>query len=1830
MKFVNLDESEIIEQPLEKVIARPDYSPVEFVYDDLCSLDSVSVDGIHPSGDDSDLILPPSVNKINSCFKSEYFKISNLFSEIQTYEQKQEALKNLGLLDAINNSSYIHDLGRFDKQVDVEEAAVKVANNSNVVIMLYYIGSQNGIIFQQVGDTITKQILLWDNTIFQRHVNFSDSSKTQVSSISYWWKLGATHISYDPDTRKFHLQDMNYKNLNPAVDSEVPLASSTKDGFMSKEQARKLGTTLVKNDITNNLTTSSSTKVLSAQMGKTLKTEIDKLQQLAIKDLGTDLQPHIATGNIITYVKDNNIKETVLFKYIDTDGSSTLGVCISRINDIGWIIYLVARKGIERLVFNSNGVREEWNEYGGVLRHNLDSVADEQLECLSVKGVKSLLSTKQDALSPGDGITMMNNTVSTLIGNGLTYNGREIVIDHDLTLKTNNGKLGVNAGDGLYVNPDNELGINIGKGLAINHTDSTVEVAEEVLNDITIKSGTGTNSSLQINAPGSKASGTNSLAVGMDAVASGDYSIAMGRGCSATGRGSVALGGVIISIKLTGDKGAIRYQSSIDPIIAEYLSGFNLVKTSNLTTPVATITASEVIDNVVYITVDKTLSNSSALSNTTFGLIGNKASGVGSIALGASLLSSNQNSIAEGWVTVAAGSYSHAEGSFNITKGNSSHAEGGFNIAEGIRSHAEGYYTVAKAASSHAEGARSLASGDASHAEGYGTVASGDYSHAEGSGIYNIYLTGSNSTYQISYGGNVQNTFHFIRRCQGASIIEYTNFTKIATITSVNISDDGYTVTITTDVDLGELSNYKCGVAVNIASGQSSHTENAAQASGKESHAGGWSLSTNECSFSHGYDCVADGEVSTSFGTNTYSQNNSEFALGRSNHSHTGETLAEQTLFSVGCGDFEQIDMSKRIEQQLPLPTPEDGTNALEIMQNGDIWLGGYEEGVKLFEGETKELNTYTKEELDVELNSKIESTKNELSTSIDSKAPLEGYAPNLKVRFSDGLVGRIETIPHEIGKIAPTAGISVDDNSATIEKIKGESVVWNQIIRLTNSDVQYDKELYSITLLGGTIAVTKSEGGTWNRDTIYANFTHNFVALRKYLLIYNLRRSDKQNTVHSFDGAGIYDGTKYHDLIKTSGTDYKFFSPTESFTSRLMQITQNVTQGVALSYTLKPVIYDLTQMFGAGNEPTTIEEFEARRPLNVTDDYNEGTIVSFQGGDIKSVGFNAFTAKNSEAGSINTTTGLNTPFPTSKRSDFLPCIGNVQYEFIKVLHLYEYDTNRNFIKHTYLGNVTDQPINKIITLHDKTHYIRVVYPTGNESSVCIHLIHSGYRNGDYESYIDDIHPLPNVKSVKDNNGDVLFPYGLLSAGSVYDEITATKAIKRIGVVDMGTLTWFISETTTPDKSSTYNFLYTTKTVSPIGQALKAVALNPKYIWVETKALNVRELSDKTFMFSGGSLYLRDNYYTSAPDFKQAMQGVLLYYELAEPIEVDLLEPLNMTYDAWDFGTEELVVSEPSTSLKGEIIYHFNAVDRIRENSRAIETLKEHVEERKDDGIELLTNGNLKLTLKGETREFMPATPSGDPMHYAYIAAGAEWNDTENIIKKTPIWKTEEFWQKEEDGTYTYWEEDVTVDHLSKHWYLNGIGDIANDEMREIYNNGRLYVGNDISNLYNTKARTALLSRKSGAEGTGFDLYYLCGNSSYIETLVLTNNNLAYASNIHCMFTNTRRIVRIFPAISINTSTVGYFSGSFKSAKTLKECELQKIVLSVSYADCPLIYKRSILGAINTCNPKSAITITLHPDAYVRMVNQPDIIAALEAKNAALAGTGGSISLVSA
>ena len=135
----------------------------------------------------------------------------------------------------------VHDLGDFGRssQAEAEAGKADIAGNPGIVLIRYTVGNKNGIILQQVGEAITNQILFWDS-VYQRHINFSGSDKTSVSSTSYWYKIGATHTSYDAETRRLHLQDMNYSNLNPSIDAVLPLASEKEAGLMSKEQVAKL------------------------------------------------------------------------------------------------------------------------------------------------------------------------------------------------------------------------------------------------------------------------------------------------------------------------------------------------------------------------------------------------------------------------------------------------------------------------------------------------------------------------------------------------------------------------------------------------------------------------------------------------------------------------------------------------------------------------------------------------------------------------------------------------------------------------------------------------------------------------------------------------------------------------------------------------------------------------------------------------------------------------------------------------------------------------------------------------------------------------------------------------------------------------------------------------------------------------------------------------------------------------------------------------------------------------------------------------------------------------------------------------------------------------------------------------------------------------------------------------------------------------------------------------------------------------------------------------------------------------------------------------------
>lgn len=140
----------------------------------------------------------------------------------------------------------------------------------------------------------------------------------------------------------------------------------------------------------------------------------------------------------------------------------------------------------------------------------------------------------------------------------------------------------------------------------------------------------------------------------------------------------------------------------------------------------------------------------------------------------------------------------------------------------------------------------------------------------------------------------------------------------------------------------------------------------------------------------------------------------------------------------------------------------------------------------------------------------------------------------------------------------------------------------------------------------------------------------------------------------------------------------------------------------------------------------------------------------------------------------------------------------------------------------------------------------------------------------------EQVIPLPNSISLK-------------SAGSVYDSLEFyeqdgkyyQKHTQRVGVVDLGTLTWNY----TSNANNQYRFYAPIANIKP-NDRYDDVA-NCLCIKYQTDIANnvFANIKDKTIAVPTKSeIWIHDSTYNNVGDFTTAMQGVLLYYELATPI----------------------------------------------------------------------------------------------------------------------------------------------------------------------------------------------------------------------------------------------------------------------------------------------------------------------------------------------------------
>lgn len=304
--------------------------------------------------------------------------------------------------------------------------------------------------------------------------------------------------------------------------------------------------------------------------------------------------------------------------------------------------------------------------------------------------------------------------------------------------------------------------------------------------------------------------------------------------------------------------------------------------------------------------------------------------------------------------------------------------------------------------------------------------------------------------------------------------------------------------------------------------------------------------------------------------------------------------------------------------------------------------------------------------------------------------------------------------------------------------------------------------------------------------------------------------------------------------------------------------------------------------------------------------------------------------------------------------------------------------------------------------------------------------------------------------------------------------------------------------------------------------------------------------------------------------------------------------------------------------------------------------------------LEVLSNGNIKIgNLNGQTKEFMPATPSGDPMHYAYEAMGAVYNSGADVIARTP-WASlvddadynakwglnlipndatfvktlkyggvdREVWQMKHpaktklqiwvvadyasDGTKVW--DDTLVVKRSGIWYFLGLGDLTNADMRTIMvesspsiTAGAFYHSNSRGIMFNRMLDIPVkaLFQSSQAEVVKSNGFRPSKDSAFIFSM----------SNIEHILSGME--LSNFSSFSDNALML---------PDTIKTFDFIGINANITLSS-PNITMKSIISAINKAGTKD-ITISLLPSLYERVMGNEEITNALSNKpNVNLAST---------
>lgn len=466
----------------------------------------------------------------------------------------------------------------------------------------------------------------------------------------------------------------------------------------------------------------------------------------------------------------------------------------------------------------------------------------------------------------------------------------------------------------------------------------------------------------------------------------------------------------------------------------------------------------------------------------------------------------------------------------------------------------------------------------------------------------------------------------------------------------------------------------------------------------------------------------------------------------------------------------------------------------------------------------------------------------------------------------------------------------------ASVKKIGGRTIVWNQLIDIDNP---YEAIKSYVTKNGdGSYTISYPEG------LIFSDYALSWIRLpiipgHKYYVNFNQTQFDDKNTHR----CTFFWSSSYVEIGSSASNNGVIITAPSTLKNTSLRFGKS-SDANPKPITIKPCLYDLTKMFGAGNEPSTPEEFEALFPENYYE-YNEGTLMSMPVNEVVEQGRNLLpdyfkTGEASGIISIRNGDGSLAISGTST-SNALRMIGRVLVEKGKKYKLTGAPVGGSSTTYRlWVGSSLAFPQeNRLFdtgagreatALEDDTISVNIQVMNGVtvKDLTFRPMLTYADKEGDFSPYRKNTYPIPQAILDLDGYGD-----GVSDDVYNYVDWENKKYHKQVGK-------YTINGSEEIMKENTYWVMTVYNFEKPEPVTLKAISLNFK--------------ATKSFSKEWGSVYFRrgsDGFvftdanvmFAKASEVKDYFlhNNETIYYKLAEEQIIDISDIIdNMTYDSFE------------------------------------------------------------------------------------------------------------------------------------------------------------------------------------------------------------------------------------------------------------------------------------------------------------------------------------------